>query len=196
MLLCAGDRVFANPSSIVGSVGVIGGGFGFVDAIAKLGIERRLLTSGAFKSQLDPFLPVDEGHRQRHGELLRALHEEFKALVLEARGTKLKDAVKPQLMEAQVFTGREAAESGVVDAVGELREVLRDAFGKDVVIKPISTQHRSLWDWVPTQQLAVGLGGAGGGGAGREVVEALADELELRAQMEAAVGPVGGAGAL
>ncbi len=142
ILSIAGDEIYADPSSIVGSIGVIGGGFGFPEALAKLGVERRVYTAGKNKSQMDPFKPENPEDIARQQVLLDALHEIFIDLVKERRGGKLSD-------DATTFTGEywhadAAKERGLIDDFGEVRTVLKEKFGKDVKIKHIHTDERSL----------------------------------------------------
>src|SRR5947199_10118630 len=92
MIACAGDEIFCDPSSILGSVGVVGGSFGFQEAIKRLGIERRLYTAGPHKAMLDPFLPEDPGDVARVKALQREIHAIFIALVKTSRGGRLKGA--------------------------------------------------------------------------------------------------------
>jgi serine protease SohB len=142
ILSIAGDEIYADPSSIVGSIGVIAGGFGFPEAIEKMGIERRVYTAGKNKSQLDPFKPEKAEDVEKHQELLDALHEIFIELVKQRRDGKLRD-------DEEIFTGRYwaadgAKERGLIDEIGHVRPVLEEKFGKDVKIKHISTEERSL----------------------------------------------------
>ncbi len=91
MIACAGDEIFCDPSSIVGSIGVVGGTFGFVELIKKVGIERRLYTSGDNKAQLDPFLPENPDDVARLKAIQREIHDTFIALVKSSRGARLKE---------------------------------------------------------------------------------------------------------
>lgn len=131
-LLCTGkDGIYCRDTSIVGSIGVVSGGFGFVDAIKKLGVERRVYTSGKSKVQLDPFLPEKEEDLALRQRLLNDIHRSFKAVVVDARGDKLK-IEEDRAFSGEVFTGREAVEHGLCDAVGDLRGVMRRKFGDAV----------------------------------------------------------------
>ncbi|MGO9396882.1 MAG: S49 family peptidase [Xanthobacteraceae bacterium] len=138
MLACAADEIIADPSSVVGSIGVVGGSFGFDKLIAKIGIERRLYTSGDHKASLDPFLPEDPGDVERLKTLQRAIHDDFIALVKSRRGTKL-NGPESDLFSGEYWTGRRALELGLVDAIGDLRGVLRERFG-DKVVTPLVTE--------------------------------------------------------
>ena len=134
-LACAGDEIYADPSSIVGSIGVISAGFGFVEALAKLGIERRVHTAGENKSILDPFQPERAEDVARLLELQSEVHDAFKALVRARRGAKLKD--DPDLFTGAFWTGTKAQALGLIDGIGHLRAVLERKFGDKVELKVI-----------------------------------------------------------
>ena len=136
MIACAGDTIVADPSSIVGSIGVISQSFGFTEAIDKLGIERRVYTSGENKSTLDPFLPADPDDIEHLKALQADVHRVFIDLVKEARGTKLGD--HPDLFTGRFWAGEKAKELGLVDEIGDLRSTLRRRFGDEVNIRVIA----------------------------------------------------------
>jgi len=142
MIACAADEIIADPNSIVGSIGVVGGTFGFDKLIEKIGIERRLYTSGEHKAMLDPFLPEDPGDVERLKKLQREIHEGFIALVKSRRGAKLAGP-ENDLFSGEYWTGTRAVELGLVDAVGDLRTVLRERFG-DKVVTPLVTAERGF----------------------------------------------------
>src|SRR6478609_11002111 len=131
MIACAADEIICDPSSIVGSIGVVGGSFGFVKLLDKLGIERRLYTSGENKATLDPFLPEKPEDVERLKALQREIHESFIALVKERRGGKL-DSRETALFSGAYWTGQRSLELGLVDAVGDLRTTLRERYGDKV----------------------------------------------------------------
>jgi serine protease SohB len=139
MIACAADEIVADPYSIVGSIGVVGGSFGFNKLIEKVGIERRLYTSGEHKAMLDPFLPEDPGDVERLKKLQREIHDGFIALVKSRRGGKL---VGPEndLFSGEYWTGTRGLDLGLVDAIGDLRTVLRERFGDKVVTPLISAE--------------------------------------------------------
>jgi serine protease SohB len=141
MIACAADEIIADPYSIVGSIGVVGGSFGFDKLIAKVGIERRLYTSGEHKAMLDPFLPEDPGDVARLKQLQREIHDDFIALVKSRRGGKL-NGPEEGLFSGEYWTGRRALEFGLVDGVGELRNTLRTRFGDKVAMPLISAERR------------------------------------------------------
>ena len=131
MIACAADEIVADESSIVGSIGVVGGTFGFDKLIDKIGIERRLYTSGENKAMLDPFLPEKPEDVERLKALQREIHESFIALVKSRRGAKL-DSRETALFSGAYWTGQRSRELGLVDAVGDLRTVLRERYGEKV----------------------------------------------------------------
>lgn len=131
MLALAGDEIYANNSSIIGSIGVVASGFGFHKVIEKLGIDRRLYAAGEKKAMLDAFQPENDEDVERLKELQAEVHEHFKALVRERRGKRLK-GLRGRIFSGEVFTGAEAVKMGLVDSIGDVRGVLRDRFGKKV----------------------------------------------------------------
>lgn len=143
MLALAGDEIFVHEASIIGSIGVVYAGFGFTDAIQKLGIERRLYTAGDQKALLDPFSPEKKKDVERLRDLQVEVHEYFKHIVRERRGRRLKGR-RAKLFSGDVWTGKEAVKLGLVDGIGELREVIRQRFGKRVRIRRLALRKRSL----------------------------------------------------
>jgi serine protease SohB len=142
MIACAADEIIADPYSIVGSIGVVGGSFGFDKLIAKIGIERRLYTSGEHKAMLDPFLPENPGDVERLKKLQREIHDDFIALVKSRRGDKLAGP-EDTLFTGEYWTGRRALEFGLVDGIGDLRSTLRTRFG-DKVFMPLVSAERGF----------------------------------------------------
>lgn len=132
----AGDEVIADPSSIVGSIGVIFAGFGFVEAIGRLGIERRVHTAGKSKSTLDPFLPEKEGDVERIKQLELDVHHVFIDWVKLRRGDKLK-GTEDELFTGEYWSGVRGLGLGLVDAIGDLHQVLHERYGADVSLKLI-----------------------------------------------------------
>src|SRR6266702_4543032 len=143
MIACAADEIFCDPSSIVGSIGVVGGYFGFPKLMDKLGVERRLYVSGEHKAMLDPFLPENPQDVDRLKALQQEIHEEFIALVKRSRGTRLKGPEKT-LFSGEYWTGGKATELGLADGIGDLRATLRARFG-DEVVTPLIAAERSLF---------------------------------------------------
>jgi signal peptide peptidase SppA len=142
MLACAADEIICDTYSLVGSIGVIGGSFGFPKAMEKLGIERRLYTSGDRKAMLDPFLPEKPEDVKRLKAIQKEIHDQFIALVKERRGAKLKGAEKT-LFSGEFWTAEKAIELGIADSIGDLRSVLRARYG-DKVLTPIVMPERGL----------------------------------------------------
>lgn len=147
-LLLAGDEIYADAASIIGSIGVVSSGFGFGEVLKRFGIERRLHTAGRDKSLLDPFLSEDPREVGRLERLQRDLHETFKGLVTERRGAKLATDV-PEVFEGEVFSGRRAVEIGLVDALGELRAVMRERFGETVRLRKVEGPKGWRWRRLP-----------------------------------------------
>lgn len=127
MIAVAGDEIIVDPSSIVGSIGVIFAGFGMTGLIEKLGVERRVYTAGTNKSQLDPFKPENPEEIAHIKTLQTEIHDVFITLVKDRRGARLKD--HPDLFSGQFWTGRSAVALGLADREGDLRSVLREKFG-------------------------------------------------------------------
>ncbi|MDD3649949.1 S49 family peptidase [Immundisolibacter sp.] len=128
----AADRIYADKASVVGSIGVLMNGFGFVGAMDKLGIERRLLTAGAHKGFLDPFSPQNPDDVAHARELLASIHGQFIDVVKQGRGERLKD--DPRLFSGLVWTGAQGVELGLVDALGDADTVAREVFKADKVV--------------------------------------------------------------
>jgi signal peptide peptidase SppA len=132
MIACAADEIVADPSSIVGSIGVISASFGFDKAIKKLGVERRVHTAGEHKMSLDPFRPEKQEDVKRLEALQKDIHAMFIGLVKKSRGKKLKGPEKT-LFSGEFWVGEQALRYGLVDRLGDLRNVLRERYGKKVV---------------------------------------------------------------
>ena len=131
MIACAGDEIFCDPSSILGSIGVVGGSFGFQELIKKIGVERRLYTAGAHKAMLDPFLPENPDDVSRLKALQREIHDIFIALVKGSRGARLKGA-DDVLFTGEYWAGDTSISLGLADAIGDLRSTLRARYGDKV----------------------------------------------------------------
>jgi signal peptide peptidase SppA len=140
MIACAGDEIFCDPSSILGSIGVVGGGFGFQEMIRKIGVERRLYTAGEHKATLDPFLPENPEDVARLKAIQREIHAIFIALVKGSRGARLKGD-DDLLFTGEYWAGETSVSLGLADTIGDLRSTLRARFGEKVltpVIAPAS----------------------------------------------------------
>lgn len=170
MIACAGDEIICDPSSILGSIGVVGGSFGFQEAIRRLGIERRLYTAGAHKAMLDPFLPEDPDDVAKLKAIQREIHDIFISLVKDSRGARLKGS-DDTLFTGEYWAGESSIALGLADSIGDLRSTLRARYGEKV-LTPVIAQ--------PTGLLS-GLFGRKAPGAGQlsamESMAGLPDEL-------------------
>ncbi|MDB2341640.1 S49 family peptidase [Candidatus Pelagibacter bacterium] len=134
LIACAGDEIYANSSSIIGSIGVIYSSFGFTELIKKIGVERRVHTAGKNKSSLDPFQDEKKEDIERLKNIQLDLHKDFIDVVEESRGSKLKkDQI--ELFSGEFWSGNKAKELGLVDGIGNANQILKEKFGEDVVIK-------------------------------------------------------------
>ena len=131
MIACAGDEIYCDPSSILGSIGVVGGSFGFQEMIRKIGVERRLYTSGEHKAMLDPFLPENPDDVARLKALQREIHAIFIALVKQSRGARLKGS-DDVLFTGEYWAGDTSIAFGLADGIGDVRSTLRARFGDEV----------------------------------------------------------------
>ncbi|HEV8680851.1 MAG TPA: S49 family peptidase [Stellaceae bacterium] len=146
-LALAGDEIYAEEASLLGSIGVVSAGFGLNRLIERFGIERRLHTAGENKALLDPFLPEDPDDLARLSALQQDIHETFKDHVRRRRLGKI-DAADDSLFSGEVLTGRMALARGLIDGIGDLRSVMRARFGDKVRLVPIDAARRRRW-WLP-----------------------------------------------
>jgi len=140
LIACAGDEIYANSSSIIGSIGVISASFGFKELIKKMGIERRIYTAGKNKSTLDPFVDEKEEDIKRLKDIQLELHADFIKVVETSRGTKLDDPEKNNIFTGEFWTGASALKLGLVDGIGNADQILKEKFGEEVVIKKFEKQ--------------------------------------------------------
>jgi signal peptide peptidase SppA len=140
-LALAADEIFAEDTSLLGSIGVITGSFGFADVLRKLGVQRRIYTAGDNKALLDPFLAEDPKGVERLTALQRDMHETFKDMVRARRGAKLQGD-ENVLFAGDIFTGRRALELGLIDGIGDLRGVMRQRYGESVKLRPVEPERR------------------------------------------------------
>lgn len=136
-LATAADEILVDPSSILGSIGVISAGFGFAEAIERLGVERRVHTAGSRKSFLDPFRPERAEDLALLAELQGDIHARFKEQVRTRRAGRLK-APEEELFDGRVWTGTRAVEVGLADGLGELRTTLEARFGPEVQVRVVN----------------------------------------------------------
>ena len=134
-IACAGDEIFANSSSIIGSIGVISASFGFKDLIQKIGVERRVYTAGKNKSTLDPFVSEKEEDVKRLKNIQLELHDDFIKIVEKSRGAKLKDPEKNNIFSGEFWTGKTSLKLGLIDGIGNVDQILKEKFGDKVIIK-------------------------------------------------------------
>lgn len=175
MIALAGDEIFADPTSIVGSIGVVSGGFGFPELLRKIGVERRVYTAGENKVILDPFQPEKEGDVEYLKTLQLEIHKVFIEMVKMRRGERLAD--DSTIFSGLFWTGLRGLELGLIDGLGEMRDVVKRRFGKDAKLELIGGT-RSLFGRRVPGVLSGGLGLgeiAGSAGAG------LAEGIEERA---------------
>ena len=140
LIACAGDEIYANSSSIVGSIGVISASFGFQDAIKKIGVERIIYTAGKNKSTLDPFKEEKEEDIERIKRLQLDLHSDFIEVVKKSRGSKLKDPEKNNTFTGEFWSGTTSMKLGLIDGIGNAEQILREKFGEDIDIKKLEKQ--------------------------------------------------------
>jgi protease IV len=152
----AADRIFVDKASIVGSIGVLMEGFGFVGLMDKIGVERRLFTAGENKGFLDPFSPQTERHRQHAQQMLDAVHLQFIDVVRTGRGKRLKE--RPELFSGLFWTGQQAVELGLADQLGNLDFVAREVIKAEELVD--YTRHENV-----AEKLAKRFGAAVGEGA-------------------------------
>lgn len=165
-LACAADEIIADESSIVGSIGVIGGGFGFPELLAKAGVERRVYTAGRSKSQLDPFRPENPEDVARFKSLLEDVHASFIGHVKSRRGAKLTPS--EGMFEGEIYSARRALELGLIDGLGDLYGVVKDRYGPKAQLKLFPLARPS-----PLRRLF--------GGMGRALAEEVLDAADARA---------------
>ncbi len=135
LISCAGDEIYANQSSIIGSIGVIYSSFGFKDLIDKIGVKRRIYTAGKNKSTLDPFLDEKKEDIERLKNIQLDLHKNFINVVENSRSKKLKKDIGIELFSGEFWSGKKALELGLVDGIGNANDILREKYGENIIIK-------------------------------------------------------------
>ncbi|MEJ2590057.1 MAG: signal peptide peptidase SppA [Candidatus Thiodiazotropha sp.] len=140
----AADKIYADEGSVVGSIGVLINGFGFVDGMQKLGIERRLLTAGEHKGILDPFSPLKASDKDYIEGLLTEMHQQFIDTVKAGRGDRLHDAEHPEIFSGLFWTGQDAKKLGLIDDFGSSSDVARDVIGAKEIVD--YTVKEAFWD--------------------------------------------------
>jgi serine protease SohB len=177
MLACAADEIVCDQYSIVGSIGVVGGSFGFPKLMEKLGVERRLYTSGDRKVMLDPFEPEKPEDVKRLKGIQREIHEHFIGLVKTSRGARLNGSDKV-LFSGEFWTAQRAIELGLADRIGDLRSTLRERFGEKVRIPLVSAERGLFGRRLKGVSAGLGQGLALGGG---QLADDAISALEARA---------------
>ncbi len=167
----AGDEIYADGSSIVGSIGVIAAGFGFVEAIDKLGIERRVYTAGEHKSVLDPFRPEKPDDVARLKQLQADVHEIFKSVVRERRGDRLVGQ-EAELFSGAFWSAERAKELGLIDGVVDMRTRMRELFGDKVVLRAVRMRPGGLLSWIRRTETVTS-----GGPYGFQPAQGFADDI-------------------
>lgn len=170
-IAAAADKIYADEGSIVGSIGVLINGFGFVEGMQALGIERRLLSAGENKGILDPFSPLDQADKAHIQRMLDQLHEQFIQTVKEGRGDRLKVDGNPELFSGLFWSGEEAKKLGLIDDFGSSSYVAREIIGAETIVD--FTQKEEVWD-----RLARNLGA--GAAAAFATISGLGDGLTVR----------------
>ena len=140
LIACSGDEIYANQSSIIGSIGVIYSSFGFTELISKIGVQRRVYTAGKNKSTLDPFMEEKKEDIDRLKNIQLDLHKDFIEVVENSRSNKLKKDSGIELFSGEFWSGRKAKELGLIDGIGNAEKVLKEKYGEDVVIKKFEKQ--------------------------------------------------------
>jgi len=175
MIACAGNEIFCDPSSILGSIGVVGSGFGFSEAIKRFGIERRIYTAGEHKVLLDPFLPENPDEVARLKAIQREIHAFFISLVKDRRGARL-TASDEVVFTGAYWAGTTAVALGLADGIGEVRAILRTRYG-DKVQTPLFVPHTSRLGRLFGRQSVEGGGAAALSGLPDEVIAALESRM-------------------
>lgn len=163
MIACAADEIFADPSSVIGSIGVISAGFGFPEALSRLGIERRVFAAGEHKGMLDPFRPLDPEDVERVRRLQTRVHQKFVDLVRARRGGKIGEG-ESDLFTGEFWCGADAVGLGLIDGLGEVRGELRQRFGDKVRIRLVTVEKGFLSRSRPaiSENRSIGAGAAAG----------------------------------
>ena len=150
-LACSADKIYADNNSIIGSIGVISGGFGFTGLIKKIGVERRIFTAGQNKSFLDPFSPVNKTDLNKLKKIQNNIHANFISWVKSSRGKKIKSSNEKEIFSGSFWLAKEAKSLGLIDDIGSEARTLKSIFGEKVKIKKIK-QAKSL-----KQKLGLGI---------------------------------------
>ncbi|WP_455478615.1 S49 family peptidase [Bartonella sp. B10] len=148
MIACAGDEIFADPASIVGSIGVVSASFGFPELLKKIGVERRVYTAGKNKVVLDPFQPEQKMGVEHLKSLQLEVHQTFIDLVKERRAAKLSD--DPDIFTGMFWSGKKGVELGLIDGLNDVRSVIKERFGRDTKLRLITPPKSLLGPKMPS----------------------------------------------
>ena len=143
-LACAADEIYVDLNSIVGSIGVISPGFGFVDLIKKIGVERRVYTSGKSKSFLDPFKEEKKEDIDRLKSIQEQIHENFIEYVKSRRGSKLLSSAEDEIFSGLFWVGKKGVDLGLADGIGSINQIIREKYGNKAKIKIIDQKKSFL----------------------------------------------------
>ena len=143
-LACAADEIYLDLNSIVGSIGVISPGFGFVDLIKKIGVERRVYTSGKSKSFLDPFKEEKKEDIDRLKSIQEQIHENFIEYVKSRRGSKLLSSAEDEIFSGLFWVGKKGIDLGLADGIGSINQIIREKYGNKAKIKIIDQKKSFL----------------------------------------------------
>merc|ERR1712159_954476 len=135
LIACSGDEIYANQSSIIGSIGVIYSSFGFTELINKIGVQRRVYTAGKNKSTLDPFMEEKKEDIERLKNIQLDLRKDFIEVVENSRSKKLNKDAGIELFSGEFWSGRKAKELGLIDGIGNADQILKEKFGEKIIIK-------------------------------------------------------------
>jgi serine protease SohB len=156
LIALAGDEIIADPTSIVGSIGVISGGFGFPELLKKIGVERRVYTSGENKSVLDPFQPEKQSDIDHLKSLQHDVHQVFIGMVKARRGAKLSDS--PDLFTGLFWSGEKGLELGLIDGIGDMMAELKKRYGDKLEIEKIEASRGFLGRFISSEKSGAGIG--------------------------------------
>lgn len=177
MIACAGDEIIVDPTSIVGSIGVVAASFGFVEMMRKIGLERRVYTAGESKVILDPFQPEKPEDVARLKAIQEEMHDHFIEIVRSRRGDVLVKDRENDIFSGQFWTGKTAISLGLADSAGDIRSVLRERYGDKLRLKLYTTERKTLGG---RRGVGVGVGDA----IGAAFADRLLASLEERALWE------------
>jgi serine protease SohB len=180
MIACAADEIVCDPSSIVGSIGVVGASFGVYEAMKKIGIERRVYTAGEKKVTLDPFLPERPEDVEHLKAIQREIHETFIGLVKSSRGGRL-TGPENTVFSGEYWGAKTALGFGLIDRLGDIRSVLRERFGDEVAMPLVSAERGWFGRRVPGVACELAAWPAAGTEPGASLVGDLVSAIEARA---------------